>query len=150
MQMNEPGSLVITGYCSNQAGFERECTLSFGQLIKITHKRSFPIILRLLKWASFQLLCHEQEPLALSVQSEPDGKTKLPVSHAYRMISKRCAISLTSPVHRPQQPPGQTRCVDDDESEGEGAGSRCLDVQAHFNLSDLIPFAPILRLNLNY
>ena len=36
--MNEHRSPVITGYCSNQAGFEREGTLSFGQLIKITHK----------------------------------------------------------------------------------------------------------------
>lgn len=40
--MNEHRSLVITGYCSNQASFEREGTLSFGQLIKITHKRGSP------------------------------------------------------------------------------------------------------------
>lgn len=33
---------VITGYCSNQAGFEKGGTLSSGQLIKITHKRSSP------------------------------------------------------------------------------------------------------------
>lgn len=42
LQMNEPRSLVITGYCSNQAGFERGGALSFGQLIKITHKRGSP------------------------------------------------------------------------------------------------------------
>lgn len=41
-QMDEHRSLVITGYCSNQGGFEREGALVFGQLIKITHKRAFP------------------------------------------------------------------------------------------------------------
>lgn len=49
-QINEPRSSVITAYCSNQAGFERRGTLSFGQLIKITRKRGSPIILGLLKW----------------------------------------------------------------------------------------------------
>lgn len=49
-QMNEPRPSVITGYCSNQAGFERRGTLSYGQLIKITRKRGSPIILGLLKW----------------------------------------------------------------------------------------------------
>lgn len=48
--MNEPRPSVITGYCSNQAGFEKRGMLSYGQLIKITRKRSAPIILGLLKW----------------------------------------------------------------------------------------------------
>lgn len=66
-----------------------------------------------------------QEPLPLSAQLEPDGKTKLPVWSAYRVISEGRAISLTSPAHRPQCPPGSTRCMDDDERQRE---QECLQV----------------------
>ena len=86
VEIHEPRSPVIIGYCSNQAAFERGDELSPGQLIKIKHKRCSPIILDLLKWASFQLLCLAQEPLPLSVQLEPDGKTK-PVSGVFKEVS---------------------------------------------------------------
>lgn len=92
-----------------------------------------------------------QEPLPLSAQLEPDGKTKLPVWSAYIVISEGTAISLISPVHRPQRPPGSTRCVTrGSESEG-GAASFCLvaGVQANTSLQAQ-SFALSLQLNLNY
>lgn len=80
-----------------------------------------PIILGLLKWGSFQLFCLMQEPLPLSAQLEPDGKTKLPVWSAHRVISEGRAISLTSPAHRPQRPldqPGVWAMTRGNKSEG--------------------------------
>ena len=109
--MHEPRSPVIIGYCSNQAAFERGDKLSPGQLIKIKHKRGSPIILDLLKWASFQLLCLAQEPLPLSVQLEPDGKTKA-VSGVFKEVSllslQRQAQWLSFSISPPPPPPRPT------------------------------------------
>lgn len=63
-----------------------------------------------------------QEPLPLSAQLEPDGKTKLAVWSAYRVISEGRAISLTSTAYRPERPPGSTRCTDNDERQGKSKG----------------------------
>lgn len=102
----------------NQAGFEKGSGASplffFGQLIKITHKRGSPVMRGLLKRGSFRLLCLSRGNLRLCQRNWSQMATQSgpPVRSAYGAISKDRAISSTSPLYRPQHPPGPTRCRD--------------------------------------
>lgn len=109
----------------NQAGFEKGSAVSpffffLGQLIKITHKLGSPVMRGLLKRGSFRLLCLLRGILRLCQRNWNQMATQSgpPVRSAYGAISKDRAISSTSPLYRPQHPPGPTRCRDKCEQGG--------------------------------
>lgn len=68
----------------------------------------------LLKRGSFRLLCLSRRILRLCQRNWNQMATQSgpPVRSAYGAISKDRAISSTSPLCRPQHPPGPTRCRD--------------------------------------
>lgn len=113
-----PPHPVITADCFKSGGLwkGKRCfsSLFFGQLIKITHKRGSPVMRGLLKRGSFRLLCLSRGNLRLCQRNWSQMATQSgpPVRSAYGAISKDRAISSTSPLYRPQHPPGPTRCRD--------------------------------------
>lgn len=110
---------VITADCfkSGRLWKGKRCFSIFfflGQLIKITHKLGSPVMRGLLKRGSFRLLCLSRRILRLCQRNWNQMATQSgpPVRSAYGAISKDRAISSTSPLYRPQHPPGPTRCQD--------------------------------------